>query len=300
MPDEPKKNQPDDIQSILSDLDAILSGDMPKLGVPAPAAAPPPAPAAPPSPPPAAAPASGGFKIELPPRDGIAPPKPAPAPATPPPPKSAPVADTRPGIELSMAAPAPVKAPEPVKPPEPVVPAPAPVAQAPEPAKPASPPPPPPAPAPAAPAAPVVAAKPGDPAAPPPLAAIPADAPKEQMRRVAYAHTATCVEAEATLNAFLAHAARSISKKPLFLRSVLSLEVGAASDPRTVHEKAKAAQAVALLVVVDGWPDPKINDLSDACAASGMLFRAVAPGDVQKKSTAVDIIVDMMLLPGEA
>ncbi len=40
--------------------------------------------------------------------------------------------------------------------------------------------------------------------------------------------------------------------------------------------------------------------LSNARARANLLFRSVASADAQKKSTAVDSIVDMMLLPGEA
>ena len=67
-----------------------------------------------------------------------------------------------------------------------------------------------------------------------------------------------------------------------------------------MFEKARDAKAVAVLAVVDGWPPAKVEGLSEARARGGILFRAVAPADVQKKSTAVDVIVDMMLLGGEA
>ena len=80
----------------------------------------------------------------------------------------------------------------------------------------------------------------------------------------------------------------------------MSAELSASSDPAAVFEKARDAKAVAVLAVVEGWPPAKIEGLSDACARGGLLFRAVAPADVQKKSTAVDVIVDMMLLGGEA
>ncbi|MBI2787974.1 MAG: hypothetical protein HYX59_04770 [Elusimicrobia bacterium] len=85
----------------------------------------------------------------------------------------------------------------------------------------------------------------------------------------------------------------------MFLREVLSLEVAASTDPNSVVTKAQQAKAVAILAVVEDWPAAKVDDLSDACSRGNLLFRAVLPADAQKKSTAVDVIVDMMLLPGE-
>lgn len=128
---------------------------------------------------------------------------------------------------------------------------------------------------------------------------LPADTPKDHIRRVAYIYTAACSEAKTTFAAFLSKSARTISKRPLFLREVLSHEIGAVSDPNSVLQKAQQAKAVAILAVIEDWPSVKVQELSEACARANLLFRAVAPAETQKKSTAVDIIVDMMLLSGE-
>jgi hypothetical protein len=310
MADEPKE-QPEDIQGILSDLDAILTG----IGgadeaAPPPPAAPPAKPVEaakpvelpkpvepakpveaklelpkPPEPAAAPAPAAEAMKIDLPPRAGFIPP-PAkkaepPKPAEPPkavePPKPAEppkAAEPPKPVEPPKAAepPKPVETPKPVEAAKPV--------EAPKPA----------APAPAA----------ASPAAAAPAEEIPPNTPKEQIRRVAYVYTFPCAEARAGFAAYLSQAARTISKKPIFLRSVMSAELSASSDPAAVFEKARDAKAVAVLAVVEGWPPAKIEGLSEACARGGLMFRTVAPADVQKKSTAVDVIVDMMLLGGEA
>ena len=129
---------------------------------------------------------------------------------------------------------------------------------------------------------------------------LPAETPKEQIRRVAYIYTSSCAEAKAGFAAFLSQAARTISKKPIFLREVLSYEVGVASDANALVQKALQLKAAAILAVVDGWPPAKADELAEACSRANLLFRSVAPPDAQKKSTAVDIIVDMMLLPGES
>jgi len=304
MADEPKKDHPEDIESILSDLDAILTdmGDNAQAAAPkAPAPAPAPVPAqvsipkpVEPPPPKAEIPAP---KVEIPaPKEA---PKPPPVPETP---KPAPQ-----GIELApregIITPHPPK-PEPPKPapklPEqrsvelPAVPPPAPAAPPPPPAAPPPPKPvaaaPAPAPVPAPVAAPAEAAK---------VEELPPGTPKEQIRRVAYIFTSSSSEVKVAFAAFLSQAARTISKKPLFLREVLAHEVAAASDPNALVQKALQLKASAILAVVEGWPSAKIDELSEACARANLLFRSIVAADAQKKSTAVDIIIDMMLLPGE-
>jgi hypothetical protein len=319
MPDD---NSPEDIQSILSDLDQILSG----LGEAAAGQAPaPPPPGMIPKPMEAARtpppkPVEPVKPIEPPkavePVKAAAPPKPVEAPKPTEPPK--PVEPVK-----AAAPPKPVEPPKPAEPPKPVEAAkplvpenkvelapregmifptkPAPVkaeAPKPEPAKPA----PAPAPVPATPPAPATpaASKPGAAVPVTPGEEIPPGSPKEQIRRIAYFHTFACLEARTQFAAFLSQAARTISKKPLFIRQVLSLEVTGASDPNALFEKARDAKAVAVFAVVEGWPPAKVEAVSEACSRGGVLFRTIAPGDVQKKSTAVDVIVDMMLLPGEA
>lgn len=270
MADEPN-DHPEDIQGILSDLDAILSG----LGETA---------AAPPAKPAEAAKTAPAPKPAEPPKP-VEPAKPVEPPKAAEPPKIA----------------EPVKAVEPPKPVE----APKPSAAVPAPAappKPAA------APAAATPPAPAPSAAAPSAAAPPPTAApdaasaeeIPAGASKDQIRRVAYVYTFSCAEARAGFAAYLSQAARTISKKPIYLRQVMAAELTAASDPFAVFEKARDAKAVAVLAIVEGWPPAKIEGLSEACARGGLLFRTISPADVQKKSTAVDVIVDMMLLSGEA
>ena len=81
--------------------------------------------------------------------------------------------------------------------------------------------------------------------------------------------------------------------------SVVTALFTASSDPNAVLQKALQVKASAILAIVEDWSPSKADDLSEACSRANVLFRAVLPADAQKKSTAVDIIVDMMLLPGE-
>ena len=303
MADEPKEPS-EDIQGILSDLDAILSGSgvpaemSPRVAAPAEAAPPM---AAEPVKPPEAKPVPAPKPVEPPkpaePARAVELPKPVEPPKSTEPPKF--VASPTPAaseqemkIELAQRAgaiPPPSKSPESPKPPAPrPVPPLSPAAPKPiEPPQSVAP-------------SPAAAAKPAAPAAAGAVEDIPAGTPKDQIRRIAYVYTFSCAEARAGLAAYLSQAARTISKKPIYLRQVLAAELSAASDPFAVFEKAREAKAVAVLAVVEGWPSAKIEGLSEACARGGLLFRTVAPADVQKKSTAVDVIVDMMLLSGEA
>ena len=293
MADEPKKEHPEEIESILSDLDAILSdsgGDAliapvaaepPKAAPPAPKpvdipkpveAAKPveaPKPVEPPKPVAAPRPVEAVKSVEIPmpvelpkpveapkppsielaPRDGmIKPPEKKPEP-----PKPAPKLPAQSGIELSAGPsipmpPAPVAAPTAPKPPPPVVEAPkAPpaVVEAPKPPPVVAP-----IPAPKAPPAVIDSPKANQPLPGKPDD-FPADAPKEQIRRVAYIYTASCAEVKTAFGVFLSQAAKTISKRPLFIREVLSHEVGAAADPNAVLQKALQMKAAAILAVVE-------------------------------------------------
>ena len=303
MADEPKKDGKEEIQSILSDLDSILTG-MEGAKPPAPAPPPPTLPPPPPAEPVKAAeppkpveppkpatppPTEGGMKIELPPRSAV---PPAPAPKTETPKPAAPKAsDAKPPLEINLSGgpEIPVSAPKPAPAAPPPPPPPQKAAEQPKPA-PAVP-----APAPA-------------PAAPAPAAAAPAGGfeeppektPKEQIRRVAVLFTGSCAEQKQAFATFLSQSARTISKKPLFLRWVFAQEISATTTPAALSEKIRASKAVVVFGVVEGWPQAKVDEFSDLLTGAGLQFRVVSPADVQKKSMAVDIIVDMMLLPGES
>lgn len=130
-------------------------------------------------------------------------------------------------------------------------------------------------------------------------AGFPAAAPKEQIRRIAYAYTFACSEARNSLAASLSHIAGAILKKPLYLRQVMSSEVDAGSDPLAVFEMARDAKAVAVFAVVEGWPSAKVGALSEVCARGGLLFRAISSAEVQKQSSLVDVILGLTHLSGE-
>ncbi|MBI3553984.1 MAG: hypothetical protein HY077_15925 [Elusimicrobia bacterium] len=232
---------------------------------PAPAA--PPAAAKPPAPAPAAAPPAG-LSIELGTRPAVAPAAKKPEPANPAPAK--PGLASRPPLEIKAETPGGPSNPTPTAAPPKAVPA-----------------------SPAAPA----------PAAAPPLPGgddIPDKTPKEQIRRVAFLYTAEHAAKKDVLAKFMASSAQTISKKPLYLRRVLFEEVGANSDGKGILGRVESLKAVAVLGILEGLPESKTRELTEVFSGAGILFRAVGPDEVQKRSIAVDIIVDMMLLNAES
>ena len=129
--------------------------------------------------------------------------------------------------------------------------------------------------------------------------AIPADAPKEQIRRLSIVHAARHAEKIDLFVSFLDQSALTVSKKAFFLRKVHGGVVAPDSDINALVARAKALGVVAMMAIVEGLPDNKTRELADACAGAGLTVRIVAPDEVQKRSVAIDIMVDLMLLPGE-
>ncbi|MFA6030637.1 MAG: hypothetical protein WC969_12340, partial [Elusimicrobiota bacterium] len=227
---------------------------------PAPAAAPAPAPAAAPAPAPAAAPAPAPAAAPAP--APVAAPAPAPAAAPAPAPAAAP-------------APAPVAAPSPAPTPAPAVPPPA-------------------APAPA----PAAAGPTGG------LRVVPVETPPDdpkkvpvaQIRRLAFlfgpGQEAKCAEFEK----FLRNTALKLSKKPLHIRSALFAEVGEGAAPEAVLEAMKAAGAVGAVGVLSGLSDARVGELQEVCAKADFFFRSVPLDQTQKRTLAMDMMLELMLL----
>lgn len=303
-PEEPRSEPEEQIRDILSDLDRILEDLGPAEAAQAPAepsAAQPEAPAAKP-----AAPA-------------------VPAAVTPPP-AAAPVQEPPPSKPIEAAAPRPVETPPPSAPPAPQEPAAAPdeglkielaprsgtLKPAPAPTDLKTPKPKPlasqskppleiklgekeaevaaKAPAPAEVAAP--AALPAD--------DIPADAGKDQIRRIAVLWSAGAEKSRPGFVKFLDESARTISKKPLYLRKVLAEPVSPEADDDALVEKCRAARAAAVLGLLEGFPEARLRELGVKFSRVSIVFRAVSAADLDKRATAVDIVVDLMLLGPEA
>lgn len=266
MPDpEERRSEPEEqIRDILSDLDRILEDLGPAPPAPPPAtrgAEEPPRPQPSPAQEPAK-PGGEGLKIELAPRAGTI--RPSEKPAQSEPSEAKPLASqAKSPLEIKFGS----------------------------------------EPAPAPPGA--AAAQP--PQAPTPAAAgaeahddIPAGAGKDQIRRVAVLWSPGAEKAREAFVKFLDESARTISKKPLYLRKVLVEPVASDADDEALVEKARLARAAAVLGLLEGVPEARLRELGAKFSRAGIAFRAVAAADLDKRATAVDIVVDLMLLGPES
>ncbi|MDD5657576.1 MAG: hypothetical protein PHF00_10025 [Elusimicrobia bacterium] len=128
---------------------------------------------------------------------------------------------------------------------------------------------------------------------------VPANTGKDQVRRVALIYLTKHAALRDPFIRLLDQTAQTVSKKPLFLRRVLCQPVTASCETAQVLALVAAAKPVAVLGLLEGLPEAKLSQLTEALGSAGLMFRGVAAADAAKKAVAVDIIVDMMLLPSE-
>ena len=123
---------------------------------------------------------------------------------------------------------------------------------------------------------------------------------KDQVRRVAFLYLGKYEAERDALAKLLAQTAQTVPKKPLFLRRVLYQAVTEDCEAKEVLARVLQAKAVAALGIVEGISEARLREWGEALAGGGVMFRSVAPLDAGKKSVAIDIVVDVMLLPPEA
>jgi len=123
---------------------------------------------------------------------------------------------------------------------------------------------------------------------------------KDQIRRVAFLYLGKFEAERDALAKSLDQTAQTVPKKPLFLRRVLYQAIAEDCGGKEILARVLQAKAVAALGIVDGLSETRLRELSEALSGGGVMFRSVAPLDAGKKSVAIDIVVDVMLLPPEA
>jgi hypothetical protein len=129
---------------------------------------------------------------------------------------------------------------------------------------------------------------------------VPDEISKSQIRRVAFLYLK---KYEAQRDAFLkllGEAAQTVPRKPLFLRAVLYQPLTEACEAGELRRRLSAVKAVAAIGFVHDLPEVKQRELKDTLSGRGFMYRAVSPSDAGRKSVAIDIMVDMMLLPPES
>lgn len=129
---------------------------------------------------------------------------------------------------------------------------------------------------------------------------IPEGTAKSQIRRVVLLYSPGLDAEKDSFSSFLAEVALGVGKKPVYLRKVIIRELAADADMKALAEEAVREQAVAVLAVLKGLPGPKLQELEEALSAANISLRAAEPEEVQKRSLAVDIIVDIMMSPSES
>lgn len=223
-----------------------------------------------------------------------------PVPAVPPAPRPAkPPLEFKLDVPAQPAKPVPSGAPASAVPPKPAAPPPA----VPPVAKPAQPPP-----AAAVPPTPKTAVPPAAaaPAAAVPPAAdavlvqdIPADVPRDQIRRVAFLYATGQRTPFADFIRLVDSLALQFSKKPLYLRKVYLAEVFAENDFQAIAEKIKTTGAVGVVGVLPGIPEGSVRAMEAGLSAAGISYYWLTPEEAFKRPVVLGLVVELMLLNSE-
>jgi len=122
--------------------------------------------------------------------------------------------------------------------------------------------------------------------------------PRDQVRRVGFFFSKGESKTFEQFLKFLEGIASTVSKKPLYLERAFLAEWTEGLDPASALQQAKSAGAVGVVCLFrDEDRDCVAADLEETFTRAGVLLRVVPVGDAQKRSTAVDVIVDLMLAP---
>ena len=125
---------------------------------------------------------------------------------------------------------------------------------------------------------------------------IPDKTPKEQIRRLAFLYSTQQTSTLAAFTRFLFEVGQKVSKKPLYIHKSLILEVSPETNPHDVLDRVQKSGAVGALALLEGLKDDKIKDLEEVFDDKDFFLRQVAPEDVGKRTIAIDLVVDLMLL----
>jgi hypothetical protein len=120
--------------------------------------------------------------------------------------------------------------------------------------------------------------------------------PKDQIRRIAFLYAAGQKEACAAFEKFLKTVALKVSKKPLQVRNQATLEVPAGASTAAVLEAVKASGAAGALALFSGMPEAQAREIEEAFAKEDFFLRAVVPDQLQKRTFAMDMTFEIMLL----
>ena len=125
---------------------------------------------------------------------------------------------------------------------------------------------------------------------------IPKKVPLEQVRRIAFLFSEPHGSKYKKVTKFIFDVAQKVSKKPLYVHVPLVAVVIPAIAVTEVREAVIKSGAVGAIGLLDGLPDEYIRKLDDAFDEEDVFLRIIKPEEVGKRVSAIDLVVDMMLL----
>jgi hypothetical protein len=128
---------------------------------------------------------------------------------------------------------------------------------------------------------------------------IPDEAPKDQIRRVAFLYATGQRQSFVDFIRFVDSLALHFSKKPLYLRKVYAAEIVPDNDLGQVAEKIKAAGAVGVVGVLPGIMESKVKALEAGLSTGNISYYWLTSEEAFKRPVVLGLVVELMLLSTE-
>ncbi|MBI4054553.1 MAG: hypothetical protein HY402_00310 [Elusimicrobia bacterium] len=131
---------------------------------------------------------------------------------------------------------------------------------------------------------------------PPPPGVANAASPQEQVRRVAFFHPADLSEPFAQFLALLTEVSSRVSKKPISIEKVATFVFPGDLSAEAVSSRVGSLGAEALIGIFTDSTERESSELEAAVSERGILFRSFSAEAATRRSTVVDLVVDLLLL----
>ncbi|MFH1725500.1 MAG: hypothetical protein ABII00_12895 [Elusimicrobiota bacterium] len=125
---------------------------------------------------------------------------------------------------------------------------------------------------------------------------IPDKTPAEQIRRIAFLYDPGHETVYVKFSQFLSEVAAKVSKKPLYLHKAVVAGLTRAMDTQELLGHFKKTGAVGVFLLVEGVNKAQILDIEKTCEDEDIFFAQIAPEEVDKRTRAIDLVVDLMLM----
>lgn len=125
---------------------------------------------------------------------------------------------------------------------------------------------------------------------------IPDKTPKEQIRRLAFLAANGRREPLDKFAKFLTGVAATVSKRPIFIHKAALIICAPSANASEILEPVQKSGAAGLIILLEGFPAPLIEQLEKVCEANDIFLCKLASEDAAKRTAAIDIVVDLMLI----